>query len=90
MDWPADDHAVLFDAASGDYWVVTESARRLLLGLQAEGPLPLHVANERLGLVQADATELIDSLARSGLLVEWVDGRAVALAQSTDDSPATD
>lgn len=81
---------MLFDAASGDYWVLSHGARLLLLSLQAEGPRPLLALKAFLGLAEADATELVDSLARSGLLAEWVDGRAVALAQSNDDSSSTD
>lgn len=81
--WGAAEHSVLFDASSGDYWVLAETTRQLLENLQSNGPLPLGMAAAHCGPEQNDG-ELVAELARSGLLVAWVDGEVVGSAALAD------
>ena len=74
----------MFDASSGDYWVLDEATRLLLEGFQSEGRLPLSAVTGRMGCSEGEGGELITQLSRSGLLVGWVDGRAVGLAALFD------
>lgn len=76
---------MLFDASSGDFWVLTGPARTLLQALETHGPLPVSQLHARLGLSEAAADELIVGLVRAGLVTATDNGMPVALAQLVDD-----
>ena len=38
-DWPESEACLAFDAASGDFWVLTSLARRMVATLSNDGPL---------------------------------------------------
>lgn len=85
--WPCSDDAVLFDARSGDYWVLTPQARAALDWLQAEGAIERQELLSRmaaLGLDAADAPGLLAKLDEAGLLMGLVDGSAVRLRVDTE------
>ena len=82
--WPCSADTVLFDAISGDYWVLTGPARTLLQAMEIHGPLPVIQWQAYLDLSEGAADELIAGLARAGLVTVTDNGIAVALAQSTD------
>lgn len=82
--WGLAEHSVLFDASSGDYWVLAEEARRLLETLEGKGPLPLSAVTGHMGRAEEQGGELIADLARCGLLVAWVDGQMARLAALVD------
>jgi hypothetical protein len=70
--WACSDAAVVFDAASGDYWIVTPAAEAVLRRLEAAEALPIEA------LVPADLPrplastaylrEVLDGLVECGLL----------------------
>lgn len=82
--WLPAEHAVLFDATSGDYWVLSEAARRLLETLERDGPAPWAGGAAGMGCTDEAGRELITELSRSGLLVGWEGGRPVSLAAFVD------
>ena len=81
--WLPAEHSLLFDASSGDYWVLGETTRQLLEGLQQDGPVRLSDVTVRVG-AEEDGRELITELSRCGLLVGWVEGKVVGLAAFVD------
>lgn len=81
--WEPGEHSVLFDACSGDYWVLPEATRQWLEELQARGPLPSAAMPAPAGSEQ-DAGEWIAELARSGLVAAWADGQRLSLAALGD------
>jgi hypothetical protein len=82
--WLPAEHSVLFDASSGDYWVLAETTRQLLEALQREGRVQLSDVAARTGSSEEEGGELLAQLSRSGLLVGWVDGQVVGLAAFVD------
>ena len=66
--WPCSDTAVLFDAHSGDYWVLSAAGQAVVRALERDGP---QTQQHLLSLVPGDAAEalqLLDDLARSGIV----------------------
>ena len=82
--WPCTDDAVLFDASSGDYWVLTPEARAVLEWLQAEGAIDRIQLLIRMTATGHDAPGLLAGLAGAGLLTGLVDGLAVRLQADAD------
>ena len=82
--WLPAEQSLLFDASSGDYWVLGEVTRQLLEGLQQDGPMRLSEVTARVGGNEEDGRELITELSRCGLLVGWVEGKVVGLAAFLD------
>lgn len=80
--WDCADSAVLFDAASGDYWVLAPEARELIQALQRDGAMAPHALRARVSAVTSEAAALIDNLAQAGLLAGLVDGLAVKLPRT--------
>lgn len=76
---------MLFDASSGDYWVLAADARSVIEWLQAERAVDRRALLERLALGTADGETLLGSLGAAGLLVTMLDGVAVRLPSPTDD-----
>ena len=76
---------MLFDASSGDFWVLTGPARTLLQAMETDGPMPVTQLPARLFLSEEAADELIAGLALAGLVTVTDNGMAVALAQLVDD-----
>lgn len=83
--WPCSDDAVLFDAASGDYWVLSAPGRAIIEALQAAAPLERAALIEGLAAPDADGEALIRSLAAAGLLMGQVDGSLVRLESQAED-----
>lgn len=85
--WDCSEHQVLFDAASGDYWVLTQPARRLLELLQAEGAREREQLMLRLDLPADEVPALLDNLQQARLIEASVDGVPLrpALAADTAD-----
>jgi hypothetical protein len=77
--WSCSDDAVLFDASSGDYWVLSAEGRTVIEWLQAEPVIDRSELLERLAPTTADAATLIDNLGTAGLLMAKVDGVAFRL-----------
>ena len=75
---------MLFDAMSGDFWVLTDLARTLLQAMEANGPLPSSEWQAHLEVSAKVSNGLIAGLTRAGLVMASNNGIAVALAQSTD------
>ena len=73
-DWKCSDAAVLFDRNSGDYWVVSSSAKSILKLLQAGGPLALPSLYQQLYMLvpevdwAADLLPTLNSLADNRLV----------------------
>lgn len=66
--WPDDDASVLFDRNSGDYWVVTASARALVGRLiSAEHPMRMHQLDVD-GVDAATKLRLTEELSALGIL----------------------
>lgn len=66
--WTCSTAAVLFDARSGDYWVLSEDGQRVVRALDLEGPLE---SDDLLGRVQcgpSDALALLEDLAHGGII----------------------
>jgi len=83
--WPCSEDSVLFDASSGDFWVLTGPARTLLQAVETDGTMPVSQLQDSLDLSEVAAYALIAGLARAGLVTVTDKGRAVALAQWLDD-----
>ncbi len=70
--WPCSDGRVLFDASSGDYWVLSTDGQAAVHALECEGPLDDGVLLARLGVDHAGdrarALALLHELARSGII----------------------
>lgn len=77
--WGCADSSVVFDASSGDYWVLTPEGREVVQTLQNNGAIELDAVLRRLALFIADGSELVASLAHAGLLTGMFDGLAVSL-----------
>lgn len=77
--WDCSEHAVLFDASSGDYWVLAPDGRSAVEWLQAEAGVERDRFLDRLAPLTDDAAALLDGLARAGLVTGLVDGQAVRL-----------
>lgn len=66
--WPCSDAAVLFDAHSGDYWVLSAAGQAVVLALERDGP---QSQQHLLSLLPGDpdeALQLLEDLARSGIV----------------------
>jgi len=77
--WPCSPDAVLFDASSGDYWVLSSEGRRVLEWLQAELAVERDLLLSRLSLLTEAAEAMLASLGAAGLLVAMVDGVVTAV-----------
>jgi hypothetical protein len=66
--WACSDAAVLFDASSGDYWVLSAQGRAAVSALERDGPLGRDDLAARLACTRDDALALLDDLARSGII----------------------
>lgn len=73
--WPCSDNVVVFDAASGDHWVISHDGWLLLSSVHEVGPLPSAALAERVQPAVAPdrAAMILDDLARNGLVDEVVD-----------------
>ena len=61
-DWKCSDAAVLFDRNSGDYWVVSSSAKSILKLLQAGGSVTLTSLHQQLHVQMPEADWAADLL----------------------------
>ena len=68
--WPCSDAAILFDASSGDYWVLAGGGQHAVRTLEREGPLQLVELLSRLPGPPADALALLQELAHSGIITD--------------------
>ncbi len=75
--WPCSDDAVLFDASSGDYWVLSTEGRAVIERLQVEPGIELNALLESLAPTTAHGGVLLDGLGSAGLLVAMIDGTFV-------------
>lgn len=66
--WPCSEAAVLFDANSGDYWVLSAHGQTAVRTLQASGALAQADLLARLPCDPAQALLLLQDLARSGII----------------------
>jgi hypothetical protein len=82
--WPCSDAAVLFDASSGDYWVLSAQARVAVGALEHDGPLGQDELAARLACTRDEASALLDELARSGIIT------ALASEAPVSPEPAVD
>ena len=82
--WLPAEHSLLFDASSGDFWVLGETTRQLLEALQQCGLMRPSDVNANAGSTEEDGRQLITELSRAGLLVGWVDGQVVGLSSFLD------
>jgi hypothetical protein len=62
--WPDDDARLVFDAASGDYWVLDPAAMAIVEALAQGGP-----CDDKVVCPEANATALIQVLVSTGLVV---------------------
>ncbi len=70
--WYCSDNVLVFDAASGDFWVLTPQANALLGAILAQGSLSMSglssLVSGDLALPLADLESLVQDMVRSGLL----------------------
>ena len=66
--WPCSDAAVLFDAHSGDYWVLSAAGQTVVLALERDGPQSQQHLLSLLPGDPAEALRLLEDLARSGIV----------------------
>ena len=87
--WPCSDAAVLFDAHSGDYWVLSAAGQVVVRALEHGGP---KAQQHLLSLVPgdpADALQLLEDLARSGIVTAEATVMSAAFALPVDPEPAS-
>lgn len=70
--WPCAEARVVFDAASGDHWVLSLTGDAILGAVETCGAMPLSGLADRLaGIVESGSLSMIvDELIRGGLLTE--------------------
>lgn len=88
--WPCSDTAVLFDAHSGDYWVLSAAGQSVVRALERDGP---QAQQHLLSLVPGDPSEaqqLLDDLAHSGIVTGCVAVAFGALGTPVRQEPASD
>ena len=88
--WPCSDAAVLFDAHSGDYWVLSTAGQVVVHALERNGP---QSQPHLLSLVPGDpaeALQLLDDLARSGIVTAQVTVASGAVGTPVRPEPASD
>ena len=66
--WPCSEATVLFDANSGDYWVLAKDGQQAVRTLEQDGPLEQSDLVPRLPGTPAVALALLQDLARSGII----------------------
>ena len=66
--WTCSTAAVLFDARSGDYWVLSEEGQRVVRALDLEGPLESDDLLGRVHCSPPDALALLEDLAHGGII----------------------
>ena len=66
--WPCSDTAVLFDAHSGDYWVLSAAGQAVVHALERDGPQSQQNLLSLLPGDPGEALQLLDNLARSGIV----------------------
>lgn len=83
--WDCSDETVLFDAASGDYWLLALPARALVQRIERDGPALLAQLQAALPPEQAPGLPAIAAaLARAGVLRACQNGHPVRLAPAAD------
>ena len=82
-EWDCSDDTVLFDAASGDFWVLSADARALVQQLEREGPLPRH-AWPTDGPAGDMIEHVLASLVRGGVLRACENGQALSPPRADD------
>lgn len=83
--WDCSDETVLFDAASGDYWLLALPARALVQRIEHDGPATLTALQAGLPPEEAHALPAIAAaLARAGVLRACQNGHPVRLAPAAD------
>lgn len=88
--WACSDAAVLFDALSGDYWVLSAAGQAVVRALERYG---LQTQQQLLTLVPGDpaqALQLLDDLARSGIVTAQATVASGALGTPVRPEPASD
>jgi len=83
--WACSGDAVLFDASSGDYWVLAADGRTVIEWLQAEPAIDHDVLLHRLKPENSDGEAVLASLGAAGLLMAMVKGVPVPLPLRADD-----
>lgn len=76
--WPANETGVLFDGASGDYWVLDPEARALVLAVQLEPGIELQVLQCRDGRLTQDLHAAAAALIDAGVLVSETGAKALS------------
>lgn len=66
--WPGEDASVLFDAASGDFWVLSAATRSLLERVAAEPGLHAEALCAATGMPPLAGDETLASLRAAGLV----------------------
>ena len=72
--WPCSDAVILFDANSGDYWVLSAEGKAMVTALEHEGALDMGALLTQVGGARDDAETLVQELARSGIITPLATG----------------
>lgn len=81
---------MLFDAHSGDYWVLTAAGQAVVRALERNGP---QAQQHLLSLVPGDpgdAVQLLEDLARSGIVTAGTTVESDAFGSPVRPEPAAD
>lgn len=88
--WDCSEEAVLFDAASGDYWLLAPAAQAFVRRIELTGPARLDPAPQDALLSETATAEaprtVAAALVRAGVLQACQNGRPVSLAPAADAS----
>lgn len=83
--WPCSDAAVLFDAHSGDYWVLSAAGQAVVRALERDGPQAQQHLLSLMPGEPAEALQLLEDLARSGIVT--AEATVVSGASGTPGRP---
>ena len=87
--WPCSDAAVLFDAHSGDYWVLSAAGQLVVRAIECDGPKAQEYLLSLVPGDPADALQLLEDLARSGIVTTEAEVASSAFASPVDPEPAS-
>ena len=66
--WDGDDQVIVFDACSGDFWVLSTPASQILRQVLDHGPVNRSALQTAAGLPAGTLDELVQEMAQRGLL----------------------
>ncbi|MDO9112690.1 MAG: hypothetical protein Q7U63_02735 [Polaromonas sp.] len=82
--WDCSHDSVLFDARSGDYWLLSSDGRTVIEWLLAQPAIAREELLGRLAATTAEGEELLGNLAAAGLLTGVIDGMPAHLPPGLD------